>query len=75
MTASFAIDLKTAIGPILDLLARERTITLGLPEPDADTGELDALLTALHGEACRRGMAVLIEERAGSRLCLSLRDP
>ena len=65
--------MQSAVSQVLDALEREHSLTMFYPPNGPD---IEPFLTALHEEARRRGMGVVIEPaEEGGRLCLSLRHP
>ena len=58
---------------VLDTLVAGKDVALEVSVTDATTGAIEELLTEVHQEAQRRGLAVAAEVKEGSELCLSLR--
>ena len=66
-------SLQEAVIRILDTLVAGKDVALEVSVTDATTGAIGGLLTKIHQEAQRRGLAVAAEVKEGGELCLSLR--
>ena len=73
MKTTTVMNVHTAATQLLDALTHGTKVTLDVPFADFASGTLDPLMSALHSEARRRGLGVMIEPIEENRLCLSLR--